>query len=60
MLKNICLNEHQNLPEERESASKEGGGVLAVLGYLKLSLEIRLQGETKGNWVGKSLTQKQI
>ena len=34
--------------------------MLAVLGYLKLSLEIRLQDETKGNLVGKSLTQKQI
>ena len=54
------LKEHQNLFEERESASKEGGRVLAVLGHLKLSLEIRLQGETKGKWVGKRLTQKQI
>lgn len=34
--------------------------MLAVLGHLKLSLERRLQGKTKGNWVGKSLTQKQI
>ena len=47
--KNICLKEYQNLLEESEGTVKEGGGVLAVPGHLMLSMERRLQGETKGN-----------